>query len=118
MNDNNDSASELFTCLDTCERLPALDTCGTGGGLILTPEHINALLAAAARLFPILPSEIREGTIHAYLAAYVLQCPWRILYDCQREPMLQALDGYAQPTKAAVLAGTPKKSKSRSRRAA
>lgn len=117
MDDNNHPASELFACLDTCERLPALDACGTSGGLILTQEHINALLTAAACLFPLLSPEIREGTIQAYLATYVLQCPWRVLYDCQRQPMLENLAGRPDSVNT-VLTGTPKKSKSRSRNAA
>ena len=36
-----------------------IPTTSTSGGLILTQEHINALLTAAAFLFPLLSPEIR-----------------------------------------------------------
>lgn len=106
-------AAQLFACLDDCMRLPALDARGTGGGVILSPEHIDTLLAAAHECFPVYPSAIREATLRAYLAPYIVQSKWRILYDCQRMPMLAALGYHDAPREATVLTGTPKKTKGR-----
>lgn len=113
--ENADPASKLFAGLDECYRFPALDARGTGGGIILMSEHINTLSVAAAKLFPTLKPAICEGTVRSYLAPYVI--PWRILYDCQRQPMLEALSGGARPVESTVLTGKPKKSK-KSQRAA
>jgi len=110
--------SPLFACLDDCVRLAALNASGVGGGLILTIAHIDALLIAAAACFPALTSVMREGTLRSYLAPYIMQCPWRILYDGQRALLLASLGAGATPAEATVLTGIPKQQRRRSKYAA
>lgn len=104
-----DSASELFAGLDECQRLPALDAHGTGGGLILTPRHI-AILTSIASQITARTLDICKATVYGYLARYILQYDWFILYDCQREPLLEALGlRRAATPPSSALAGKPKK---------
>ncbi len=115
---NADPASELFAGLDECQRLPALDAHGTGGGLILMPQHIASLIDTAGRLSSRTP-ELCAGAVYSYLSRYILQCDWFILYECQREPLLEALGLRRAATVAAsVLTGTPRKGKGKNRQAA
>jgi hypothetical protein len=53
-------------------------------GVILTGPDVQRLIAAY-------PGQ--EYTIRAYLAPYCMRSVWKVLYDCQRDPLQAALAG-------------------------
>lgn len=77
------TATQLEDLLAGCQRVLPLDpSSGVGGGYLLTTTNLETLLHAfdgdAERIRP-------------YLASYCMWTSWKVLYDCQIEPLLEAL---------------------------
>lgn len=104
--------ASVFACVETCPRLPGLDSRGTSGGVLLHAADRERLRAALSRAFPSIPYNVLCLQLDSYLATYVSGGAVRLLPDCQREPlldMLQHLDSC--PVPGAGVAGVPAKPK-------
>jgi len=79
--------TDMVTILDAGPRI--------AGGVLLEPAQVTALVAAAHARWPALPAEDIRCQIDAYLATYIIHRPTRVLWDCQRAPLVAALTGLA-----------------------